>query len=116
MATTVTDRVGNDVVGFADRAEDIGEVGAELRVISQYLPVPQRGWHHDAIAIGVPRFAGKAFVGGLHPRVSREGAAISPRREGRARRSFRSLRNLSGERERGPGDGAPLTHLLVGAG
>jgi hypothetical protein len=50
------------MVGLSDRAEHVGEVGAELRVISQHLLLPKRRRHNYAMAVRVPRLACKVFL------------------------------------------------------
>jgi hypothetical protein len=65
-APPVEDRVGSDVVGFADGAEYVGEVGAKLRMVSQHLVVPEGRRDDHANAVRVTRLSDKTFVWRRH--------------------------------------------------
>jgi hypothetical protein len=78
------------MVGLADRAEHVGEVGTQLRMISQHLLAPEGRRHDDSHPIRAPTLA--CNVPFSHAPASFRGSRFLPVRGLRLGDSRRLLR------------------------
>jgi hypothetical protein len=63
------------MVGLADRAKHVAEVGAKLRMVSQYLLVPEGLRHHNMNSVRVSLLARKLLL--RHERTFAEQPEVS---------------------------------------